>query len=43
MTDRVSFERGESKEHTNIKIFSIGCKIAGHQVKQGKAKFSRSY
>ncbi len=37
-----SFERGESKDYANIKIFSIGCKIAVHRVKQGKVKFSRS-
>ncbi len=37
----IPFERGESKDYPYIKIFSIKCQIAVHQVKQVKSVFCR--
>jgi len=41
MKHPLSLERGESKDHTNIKIFSIECKIVEYEDKQEETKFSR--
>ena len=32
----IPFERGESRDYASIKIFSITCKIAAHEVKQDR-------
>ncbi len=39
----IPFERGDSKDYRNIKIFSIGCEIAEHEVKQETTLFCRRY
>jgi hypothetical protein len=41
-TDRISFETAEFENYANIKIFSIGCKIAVHEPKQEEVKISPS-
>jgi len=39
----IPFERRDSNDYPNIKIFSIWCEIAMHGIKQGKTKFYRRY
>ena len=36
----ISFERGESEDYANIKVFSLTCKIAENRVDEEKKIFS---